>query len=142
MAPAMPCKRDKQQSSIVKTNVEQKNGHEKEFTTMYVWKLESTSLRDREQNLCNPKHMMIALLGMDSLLWHIIIWCINLIPMPQAMKIPDGKAAVDNGMEKARDISSMGFGKKVKSKKEVILEAQRDKHRVHFASLIPQKMES
>ena len=38
-------------------------------------------------------------------------------------------------MEKARDNSSMGFGK-VKRKKEVILDARRDKIRVHFASLM------
>ena len=38
-------------------------------------------------------------------------------------------------MEKARNNSSMELGK-VKSKKEVILEAQRDKMRVHFASLM------
>ena len=31
--------------------------------------------------------------------------------------------------------SSMGFGK-IKSKKEVILEAQRDKKKVHFATLM------
>ena len=39
-------------------------------------------------------------------------------------------------MEKARDDSSMEFGKKIKSKKEVILEAQRDNKKVHFATLM------
>ena len=34
---------------------------------MVVW-WNPTSLRDREQNLCNPKHMKSALLGKDSLL--------------------------------------------------------------------------
>ena len=38
-------------------------------------------------------------------------------------------------MEKARNNSSMGFGKN-QEHKEVILEAQRDKNRVHFATLM------
>ena len=54
--------------------------------------------------------------------------------MPQVTKIPDAKAAVGKGMEKARDDPSVEFGK-VKSKTEVILEAQRDKQKVH-ASLM------
>ena len=37
-------------------------------------------------------------------------------------------------MKKARDDPRMEFGKKVKSKKEVILEARRDKKKVHFAT--------
>ena len=43
------------------------------------------------------------------------------------------KQWIRNG--KARDDSSMGFGK-VKSKKAVTLEAQRDKKKVHFATLM------
>ena len=46
------------------------------------------------------------------------------IPIPQAMKVPDAKAAVD------------GILKKSRAKKEVILEAQRDKKKVHFATLM------
>ena len=41
MAPAMPCKRDQQHSSIVKTNAEPKIGNEIEFKTVYVCKVES-----------------------------------------------------------------------------------------------------
>ena len=52
MAPAMPCTRDKQQSSIVKPKVEQKNGHEKEFKTMYGCMVEShESTRQRAESL-------------------------------------------------------------------------------------------
>ena len=47
------------------------------------------------------------------------------IPMPQAMKIPDAKAAVDKEWKKLETIAAWQLGK-VKSKKEVILEAQRD----------------
>ena len=39
-------------------------------------------------------------------------------------------------MEEAWDDSRLAVGEKVKSKKEVILEAQRDKKKVHFATLM------
>ena len=47
--------------------------------------------------------------------------------MPQAMKILDGK--------KLKPISAWDL-RKVKSKKDVIMEAQRDNMRVHFATLM------
>ena len=46
--------------------------------------------------------------------------------MPQAMKIPDAKAAVDKEWKHSRQIPAWQL-EKVKSKKEVTLEAQRDK---------------
>ena len=54
--------------------------------------------------------------------------------MPQAIKIPDAKAAVDKEWKKIDTIPDWKL-EKVRSKKEVILEAQ-DKKKVHFASLI------
>ena len=51
----------------------------------------------------------------------------SIFPMPQAMKILDGK--------KLKPISAWDL-RKVKSKKEVIMEAQRDNMRVHFATLM------
>ena len=57
------------------------------------------------------------------------------IPMPQAMKITDAKAAVDKEWKKLETIPAWKL-EKVKSKKEVILEAQRDKKKVHFATLM------
>ena len=48
------------------------------------------------------------------------------IPMPKAMKIPDAKAAVDKEWKKLETIPARKL-EKVRSKKEVILEAQRDK---------------
>ena len=59
----------------------------------------------------------------------------KLIPMPQAMKIPDAQAAVDKEWKKLETIPAWDL-KKVKSKKEVFLEAQRDKKKVRFATLI------
>ena len=57
------------------------------------------------------------------------------IPMPQAMKIPDANAAVDKEWKKPETIPAWQL-EKVKSKKEVILEAQRDKNKVHTAALM------
>ena len=57
------------------------------------------------------------------------------IPMPQAMNIPDAKAAVDKKWKKLESNPAWLLDK-VKSKKEVILEAQRDKKKVHFATLM------
>ena len=55
------------------------------------------------------------------------------ILVPQAMKIPDAKAAVDKEWKKLETIPVWNL-EKVKSKKEVILEAQRDKKKVHCAT--------
>ena len=53
-------------------------------------------------------------------------------PMPQVMKIPDAKAAVDKDWKNTRDDPSVEFGKS-QEQKEVLLEPQRDKKKVHFA---------
>ena len=57
------------------------------------------------------------------------------IPMLQAMEIQDAKAAVDKEWKMLEAIPAWNLDK-MKSKKEVILEAQRDKKKVHFASLM------
>ena len=57
------------------------------------------------------------------------------IPMPQAMKIPAAKAAVDKEWEKLEKISAWNLTK-VKSKKTVIEEARTSGATVHFASLM------
>ena len=59
----------------------------------------------------------------------------NFIPMPQDMKIPAAKAAVDIGMGKIGKISAWN-PTKVISKKEVIDEAKTSGAKVHFASLM------
>ena len=55
--------------------------------------------------------------------------------MPQRMKIPDAKAAVDKEWKKLKTIPAWQLDN-VKSKEEVILEAQRDKKKVHFATFV------
>ena len=57
------------------------------------------------------------------------------IPMPQAMKIPAAKAAVDNECEKLKKIPAWDK-KKVRSRKEVIDVARTKGIKVHFASLM------
>ena len=57
------------------------------------------------------------------------------IPMPQAMKIPAAKAAVDKEWEKWINFPAWNLTK-VRSKKEVIDEARASGATVHFASLM------
>ena len=57
------------------------------------------------------------------------------IPMPQAMKIPAAKAAVDKEWEKLEKILAWDLNK-VRSKSEVIDEARTKGAKVHFASLM------
>ena len=57
------------------------------------------------------------------------------IPVPQAMKIPAAKAAVDKEWYKLEKISAWDLTK-VRSKKEVIGEARTKYAKVHFASLL------
>ena len=106
MVPAMPCKRDKKHSSIVKENVEHssivkanalpKIGNEKEFkTTVYGRMVEShESTRQRAESLKSKIHEdRIAGKGFTSMTHYNLVH--KFIPMPQAMKILDAKAAVD-----------------------------------------------
>ena len=57
------------------------------------------------------------------------------IPMPQAMKIPAAKAAVDKEWEKLEKIPAWDLTK-VRCRKEVIDEARTSGAKVHFASLM------
>ena len=57
------------------------------------------------------------------------------IPMPQAMKIPNAKAAVGKECEKLEKIPAWQLTK-VRNKKDVIAEARNQGGRVHFASLM------
>ena len=58
MTPAMPGRRHKPHSSIVNTIAEQKNGHEKEFKTMYGRFVEShESTRQRAESLQSKTHL-------------------------------------------------------------------------------------
>ena len=71
--------------------------------------------------------------GMNSFCHYNLVH--KFIPMPQAMKIPDAKAAVEKRMGKTCGNSGRKFAK-VKNKTEAIAEARKKCITVHFASLM------
>ena len=75
----------------------------------------------------------IAGKGMNSLSHYNLVH--KIIPMPQAMKFPAAKAAVDEEMGKLEKISAWNLTK-VRNKNEVIAEARNEGRKVHFASLM------
>ena len=92
------------------------------------------STRQRVESSLPTKHEdHIAGKGFTSMTRYNLVH--KFIPMPQAMKIPDAKAAVDKEWKKRGTIPARKL-EKVKSRKMVILEAQRDKKKVHFATLM------
>ena len=97
------------------------------------WKAsESTRLRMGE-SLPNHHEDHIAGKGDNSLQHYNLVH--KFIPMPQAMKIPAAKTAVDKEWEKLEKISAWNLTK-VRSKKEVIDDARTKSTKVHFASLM------
>ena len=93
----------KQHPSI--TKVMYKNGKENEFKTMYGCIVEShESTRHRTESLLSKTHEdRIAWKGFTSMTHCNLVH--KFIPMPQAMKIPNAKAAVEKEWQKARDNS-------------------------------------
>ena len=91
------------------------------------------STRMRMRNSEPPNHEdHIAGKGENSLQHCNLVH--KFIPMPQALKIPTIKAAVDTEWEKLEKISAWNLT--IKSKKEVIDEARISGATVHFASLM------
>ena len=110
MAPAMPCK----------TSKKCKHGETRGKTNEIKSKLacileasESTRLR-MEESLPNYHEDHTAGKGNNSLQHYSLVH--NFIPMPQAMKIPAAKAAVDKEWEKLEKIPAWDLTK-VRSKK-------------------------
>ena len=93
---------------------------------------ESTRLRMGE-SLPTHHEDHIAGKGDNSLQHYNLVH--KFIPMPQAMKIPAAKAAVDKEWEKLEKFSAWN-PTKVRSKKEVIDEVRTKGAKVHFASLM------
>ena len=93
---------------------------------------ESTRQRAESSQLKNHEDH-IAGKGCTSMSHYNLVH--KFIPMPQAMKSLDAKAAVDKEWKKLETIPAWDLGK-VKSKKEVVLEEQRVKNKVHFATLM------
>ena len=108
VAPAMPCK------------IRKKNNHGKtssktnDFKSKFAWILEaSESTRMRmEESLPKYQEDHIAARADNSLQHYNLVH--KFIPMPQAMKIPAAKAAVDKEWEKLEKNSGVGHNKSQK----------------------------
>ena len=125
VAPAMPCKIMKNCGS---------GGSDKNKTKLACILEANESTRMRMGNSEPSNHEdHIAGRGENSLQHYNLVH--KFIPMPQAMKIPAAKAAVDKEWEKLEKISAWNLTK-VKSKKQVIDEARTSGATVHFASLM------
>ena len=125
VAPAMPCKIMKNCGS---------GGSDKNKTKLacILEANESTGMRMGNSIPSNHEDH-IAGKGENSLQHYNLVH--KIIPMPQAIKIPAAKAAVDKEWEKLEKISAWNLAK-VKSKKKVIDEARMSGATVHFASLM------
>ena len=125
VAPAMPCK-------IVKNCG---SGASNKIQTKLACILEANeSTRMRMGNSIHPNHEdHIAGKGENSLQHYNLVH--KFILMPQAMKIPAAKAAVDKEWEKLEKIPAWDLTK-VRSKKEVIDEARTKGRKIHIASLM------
>ena len=129
MAPAMPCKTSKNSQHGVT------RGKTNDFNSKFACILEaseSTRLR-MEESLPNYHEDHVAGKANNSLQHYNLVH--KFIPLPQAMKIPAAKAAVDKEWEKLEKIPAWNLTK-VRSKKEVIDEARTKGAKVHFASLM------
>ena len=108
------------------------------------WKLMSEFARKRLDSCLPQGHEDHTSRAKDIIRWRTKTWIACLFLMPQAMKVPDTKAAVDKQWKKFETIPAWQSHKE--GKKEVILEAQRDKRKSTlphgWTSVISQKMRS
>ena len=106
------------------------------------WQEGSTILIQMTKNTRNPPQCEAETGKAYGITHYILVH--QYMPMPQGMKIPVAKAAVDKECEKLEKILAWNLTK-VKSKKEVILEAQRDKKKStlpHWRTCVTSKMRS
>ena len=121
VAPAMPCKITKNCGS----------GASNKIQTKLACILEADESTRMRMGNSIPHHHEDHI----KIHYSTSIWFTSLFLMPQAMKIPAAKAAVDKEWEKLEKISAWNLTK-VKSKKDVIDEARASGATVHFASLM------
>ena len=126
VAPAMPCKiMNKNCGSDASNKIQTK-------LACILEADESTGMR-MGNSIPNHHEDRIEGKGENSLQHYNLVH--KFMRMPQAMKIPAAKAAVDKEWEKLEKISSWNLTK-VRSKKEVIDEARTSGAKAHFASLM------
>ena len=97
------------------------------------WKFDESTRMRLGNSIPHNHEDHIAGKGENSLQHYNLVH--KFIPMPQAMKIPAAKAAVDKEWEKMEKISAWNLTK-VRSKSEVIDEARTSGAKVHFTSLM------
>ena len=132
VASTMPCKR---QSSITKVVAKPKIASVQNSKTMYfhgMWHrdelVHQVVMRHRSGSFaCTVIFMVFGLRGIMTLSRGIMRF--------HSTTVPDAKEAVDKEWKKLETIPAWDL-EIVKGKKEVILEAQRDKEKVHFATLM------
>ena len=125
VAPAMPCK-------IMKNCGSGASNKTKTKLACILEADESTRLR-MGNSIPHHHEDHIAGKGENSLQHYNLVH--KFIPMPQALKIPAAKAAVNKEWEKLEKFSAWNLTK-VRSKSEVIEEARTSGATVHFASLM------
>ena len=97
--------------------------------TRYGWIVESHESTRPRAELSQPKHQKITLqTGYTSMNHCNLVY--KFIPMPQAKKNPDAKAAVDQEWKKLETIPAWKL-ERVRNEKEVIVEAHEHKKKVH-----------
>ena len=93
MALAMPCKRAP--NSITKVFAKSEIASEKTPKMVYGWKVESRESTRQRLEYCRPKNHEDHIAGKGFITISHYNLVHKYIPMPQAMKIPHAKAAVD-----------------------------------------------
>ena len=129
MSAAMPCKTPVNCHGEACSSIEKRKT---KYACCVVDADESTRAR-LEGAGHKPHEDHITAKGMISIPHYSLVH--QFIPMPQAMKMPDAKAAVEKECEKVEKIPAWHLTK-VRNKKEVIDEARNKGRIVHFASLI------
>ena len=126
---AMPCKKKEQRSTLgfgklMRSDASNKIQRQSMHASWRPVESHESTWQRVEPFLPKDHEDHIAGKGYNSVAH--TIWYTTSIPMPQAMKIPDAKAAVDKEWKKLDTIPAWQL-EKVKSKQEVILEAKRDR---------------
>ena len=93
------------------------------------------SPQGNEWNPLYLKNTKTTLQAKDILRWPITIWFTNLLLCHKRWKFSHAQAAVEKELKKLETIPARQL-EKVKSEKKRILEAQRDKRKGHFATLM------
>ena len=123
---AMPCKKEQRSASAfrkLKRRVVNPTIFQRQ-STHASWRLMSP--RDNVWNHLYRKIMKITSQAKEKIRWHITIWCTQVYSYASSDEHSRSWSSSGQGMEEARTIPAWQLDK-VKSKKEVILEAPRDK---------------